>query len=127
MIFCRKYRRLSASAPGQVNPAFESSEADVEAPRRPAELTRQPTVTFIGPLSAKALESKPFAPLKKKSSLLSLWSNDSRDEKLKNLKQELELDEHKLPLAALYSRLKTNPQTVFIFYFFFNFPKKFKD
>jgi hypothetical protein len=69
---------------------------------------RQTTVTFTG-LSAAALDSKPFTPLKKKSSLLSLWSNDSRDAKLKNLKQELEMDEHKIPLATLFSRLKTDP------------------
>lgn len=69
---------------------------------------RQTTVTFTG-LSPRALAAKPFTPLKKKSSLMSLWSNDSRDVKLKNLKQELEMDEHKIPLATLFSRLKTDP------------------
>ncbi len=43
---------------------------------------------------------------------MSLWSNDSRDEKLKNLKKEIEIEEHKLPLAVLFARLKTDPTTV---------------
>nr|CAH0099301.1 unnamed protein product [Daphnia galeata] len=95
-------RRLSTGAVigGQENAAYVPDSA-VEG--------RQTTVTFTG-LSPAALEAnKPFTPLKKKSSLLSLWSNDSRDVKLKNLKQELEMDEHKIPLATLFSRLKTDP------------------
>lgn len=88
---------------GQVNAAFEPDVPE----------TRQTTVTFTG-LSAKALSAKPFTPLKKKSSLLSLWSNDSRDEKLKSLKQELEMDEHKLPLPTLFARLNTDPIMVYI-------------
>ncbi|XP_057374553.1 sodium/potassium-transporting ATPase subunit alpha-B-like [Daphnia carinata] len=91
-------RKQSTAVEGQVNAAFE---ADVPE-------TRQTTVTFTG-LSAKAVSAKPFTPLKKKSSLFSLWSNDSRDEKLKNLKQELEMDEHKLPLPTLFARLNTDP------------------
>ncbi len=95
-------RRLSTGAVvgGQENAAYVP-DSGVEG--------RQTTVTFTG-LSPEALAAnKPFTPLKKKSSLLSLWSNDSRDVKLKNLKQELEMDEHKIPLATLFSRLKTDP------------------
>ena len=90
---------------GQVNAGYEADSA-VEGH---AVLTRQATVTFTGLSPAALNESKPFTPLKKKSSLMSLWSNDSRDAKLKNLKQELEMDEHKIPLANLYARLKTDP------------------
>ena len=97
-------RRLSTGAVvgGQENAAYEP-ESGMEG--------SQTTVTFTD-LSPAALEAnKPFTPLKKKSSLLSLWSrpNDSREAKLKNLKQELEMDEHKIPLATLFSRLKTDP------------------
>jgi hypothetical protein len=101
-------RRLStgpSAAVGQVNPSYEPDSA-VEG--------RQTTVTFTG-LSASALNSKPFTPLKKKSSLMSLWSNDSRDQKLKTLKQELEMDEHKIPLQTLFSRFKTDPVKVWYY------------
>ncbi len=87
---------------GQVNPVFEFEE----------ESSRPTSVTFSGLTSPRTVADKPFTPLKKKSSLLSLWSNDSRDEKLKNLKKEIEIDEHKLPLATLFARLNTDPVNV---------------
>lgn len=34
------------------------------------------------------------------------------DRDLDDLKQELELDEHKVPIEELYQRLQTNPDTV---------------
>lgn len=86
---------------GQVNQAFEPDNLGDEPGKRS-------TVTFTGVPAT----TKPFTPLKKKSSLLSLWSNDSRDQKLKSLKQELEMDEHKLPLATLFARYHTDPIAV---------------
>ena len=32
------------------------------------------------------------------------------------LKQELEIDDHKIPIAELYKRLKTHPENVNIFF-----------
>lgn len=92
---------MTEGSEGQVNPAFEGDGGD----------GAKKGVTFTG-LNANAMASRPFAPLKKKSSLLSLWSNDSRDEKLKSLKSELELDEHKMPLAAVLARYNTDPNNV---------------
>jgi sodium/potassium-transporting ATPase subunit alpha len=37
---------------------------------------------------------------------------DKKDEKLDNLKQELDLDDHKIPIEELYRRLQSNPDTV---------------
>ena len=88
---------------GQINPAFEGDGGADGAGKK--------GVTFTG-LNANAMASKPFTPLKKKSSLLSLWSNDSRDQKLASLKQELELDEHRIPLAAVLARYNTDPTNV---------------
>lgn len=36
----------------------------------------------------------------------------SKTKDLNALKQELEMDEHKIPIAELYRRLGTNPDTV---------------
>ena len=47
---------------------------------------------------------------KQKSSLFSKGSN--KEEKLKNLKKEVEMDEHMIPLAELCNRLHTHPQKV---------------
>jgi hypothetical protein len=41
-------------------------------------------------------------------------SNATRSEDLNNLKQELEIDDHKIPIAEHYRRLNVNPETVSI-------------
>ena len=38
-----------------------------------------------------------------------------KKENLDELKQELEMDEHKIPIEELYDRLGTNPNTVIYF------------
>lgn len=44
---------------------------------------------------------------------------DKKD--LNELKQELDIDDHKIPIEELYQRLGTNPETVCVFFFKFSF------
>ena len=38
--------------------------------------------------------------------------SDKKEQRLDNLKQELDLDDHKIPIEELFRRLQTNPDTV---------------
>ena len=41
------------------------------------------------------------------------WNEKKKDGKdMNELKQELDMDEHKIPAAELYKRLKTSPEKV---------------
>jgi hypothetical protein len=48
------------------------------------------------------------------SSVILLQSKATKSKDLNNLKQELEIDDHKIPIAELYRRHNVNPETVSI-------------
>jgi hypothetical protein len=46
------------------------------------------------------------------SSILILQAPKKKEKDLDNLKQELDIDDHKIPLEELFRRLHSNPDTV---------------